>query len=112
MGGMDDAKRDVEWEHIARSSQLSHLAALSSLEDMRRTFRGPQSRHRFLERLRFPDGFVCPRCNHADQPMRHLPGVIACPQCGDALEVRARTIFEDDAVPLSRWFDLFWCIAS
>ncbi|HZO15519.1 MAG TPA: IS1595 family transposase [Polyangiaceae bacterium] len=109
---MDDAKRDVEWEHIARSSQLSHLAALSSLEDMRRTFRGAQSRHRFLERLRFPDGFVCPRCKHADHPTRPLPGVIACPQCGDALEIRARTIFEDDAVPLSRWFDLFWCIAS
>lgn len=109
---MDNDKRDVEWEHLARSSIEAHLAALTSLEDMRRTFRGAQSRHRFLERLRFPDGFVCQRCQRPGHPNRPMPGVLACAECGDALELRARTIFEDDAVPLSRWFDLFWCIAS
>jgi hypothetical protein len=100
------------WEQIARASQLTHVAALTSLDEMRSSFRSAQSRHRFLERLRFPDGFMCALCNHYGTPTRPVPGVLSCPACLQDFELRKGTLFEDDAIPLSRWFDLFWCVAN
>ena len=66
----------------------------------------------FLERLRWPNGPVCPRCGAEGayrltpkpgsvRPVR--PGVLKCKACRKQFTVRVGTIFEDSHIPLGTW---------
>ena len=35
----------------------------------------------YLERLRWPNGFVCSACNQPSEPWRHTRGRLVCPTC-------------------------------
>ena len=65
----------------------------------------------FLERLRWPDGFVCPACGHCDA------WVIAgrrwmCRDCGRKTSVTAGTIFHRSRLPLRTWFAAMWFVCA
>ena len=57
----------------------------------------------YLFRLRWPDGFRCPRCG-GDQywPVRMV--LLECGKCGHQTSVTAGTIFQDTRKPLGDWF--------
>ena len=68
----------------------------------------------FLERLRWPDGPVCPHCGELDNAYRLEPkpskkgthvrkGVWKCGGCREQFTVTVGTIFEDSHIPLSKW---------
>ena len=49
----------------------------------------------FLEKLRWPEGFVCPRCKHA-KAWRMIRGrKLVCTECELQTSVTAGTIFEN-----------------
>jgi transposase-like protein len=66
-----------------------------------------------LERLRWPDGPVCPHCGEvgnayrleakkdSKKPVRN--GVWKCAGCREQFSVTVKTVFEDSHVPLSKW---------
>lgn len=72
----------------------------------------PQAR-RFLERMRWPEGPVCPHCGllgdayrleadpESDKPVRK--GVWKCRGCQKQFTVTVGTIFEDSHIPLNKW---------
>jgi len=65
----------------------------------------------YLFRLRWPDGFRCPRCQH----IRAWPvGAVRfqCAQCDYQVSVTAGTIFQDTHKPLTLWFRAIWWITS
>jgi transposase-like protein len=65
----------------------------------------------YLVRLRWPDGFRCPRCGHQKAwPVREL--LFQCVACGRQTSVTAGTIFQDTRTPLPVWFRAMWCVAS
>jgi transposase-like protein len=66
---------------------------------------------RFLERLRWPNGFVCPACGHAEEPWQSARGVL-CPKCRHRASVTAGTIFEGTRKPLKLWFIAAWEITG
>lgn len=66
---------------------------------------------RFLERLRWPSGFVCPACGYAGEPWRSSRGLL-CPKCRRRAYVTAGTIFEGTRKPLKLWFIAAWEITG
>src|SRR5271169_6827193 len=65
----------------------------------------------YLFRLRWPDGFVCPRC--AGQKAWPLRGVLLqCAGCSYQGSVTAGTIFQDTRKPLRMWFRAVWHVTS
>src|SRR5438105_144628 len=68
----------------------------------------------FLEKLRWPDGPVCPHCGVLNNAYRLEPkpskkdkhvrkGVWKCGGCREQFTVTVGTIFEDSHIPLSKW---------
>jgi hypothetical protein len=65
----------------------------------------------YLFRLRWPDGFRCPRCRHGGGwPLR---GVLwQCAECAYQSSVTAGTIFQDTHTPLRLWFRAMWWVTT
>jgi transposase-like protein len=66
----------------------------------------------YLERLRWPDGFVCPVCRHRQEPWRHTRERLVCPACRHQCTVTAGTIFDKTRTPLTTWFDAAWHVTT
>jgi transposase-like protein len=66
----------------------------------------------YLERVRWPDGFVCPRCGAAAAPWRSSRGALVCRQCQGHTTVLSGTIFHRTRSPLRSWFLAAWEITS
>src|SRR5450755_1310534 len=64
----------------------------------------------YLARLRWPEGFVCPRCGWAKAwAVRDL---WECGGCGCQTSVTAGTIFQDTRTPLPVWFRAMWWVTT
>jgi transposase-like protein len=65
----------------------------------------------YLASLRWPDGWVCPRCGGAKawSIRRHR---WRCDHCRYEMSVTAATIFQDSHLPLTIWFRAMWQISS
>jgi transposase-like protein len=65
----------------------------------------------YLDWLRWPEGFVCPRCGHAGGwPV--ADGRYKCPGCGARTSVTAGTLFDRRRTPLTVWFTACWMFAT
>jgi hypothetical protein len=65
----------------------------------------------YLERLRWPDGFVCPGCGWHEF-WRTGSGHWMCKECARKTSVTAGTIFHRTRTPLSTWFAAIWFVTS
>lgn len=65
----------------------------------------------YLFRLRWPNGFVCPRCQAKGNWMA-TRGRLVCSQCQHQTTVTAGTIFQDTHKPLMMWFRAVWHVTS
>ena len=65
----------------------------------------------YLEWLRWPHGFVCPRCGYAGG-WRLGDGRFKCAACDARTSVTAGTIFDRTRTPLTVWFTVCWMFAS
>ncbi|MGH2745580.1 MAG: IS1595 family transposase [Thermoleophilaceae bacterium] len=65
----------------------------------------------YLEWLRWPEGFVCPDCEHAGG-WRMADGRFKCEACGERTSPTAGTIFDRTRTPLTVWFTACWLFAS
>jgi len=67
---------------------------------------------RYLERLRWPDGFVCPSCATKREPYRSSRGRLICRTCRHPGTVTSGTIFDKTRTPLKVWLAAAWHITS
>jgi transposase-like protein len=65
----------------------------------------------YLLSLRWPDGFICPRCQ-GKEAWRASRGRFVCRACRHQTSVTAGTIFQDTRKPLTLWFRAIWLITS
>lgn len=65
----------------------------------------------YLEWIRWPDGFVCPRCE-ARKAWRTERGLWHCQGCGRQSSPTAGTVFEDSRKPLRFWFHVMWLMMA
>jgi transposase-like protein len=75
-------------------------------------FHDDQSCLQYLERLRWPNGFVCPRCSNKDTPYLISRGRIMCHSCRYQCTVTSGTTFEKTRTPLTSWFAAAWYITN
>ena len=65
----------------------------------------------YLARLRWPDGFRCPRCRGGKSwPVRRV--LVECADCGCQTSVTAGTILQDTRTPLPIWFRAMWWVTT
>ena len=67
--------------------------------------------YEFIERIRFPGGYVCPSCGSRRDPWRSGTGLIACRACRNPAKLTSDTFFDGSTIPLSRWLRLLWEVA-
>jgi hypothetical protein len=66
----------------------------------------------YLDKLRWPSGFVCPKCEQPGNPCRSTRGRIMCSRCKFQTTVTAGTIFDKTRTELRIWFAGIWYITS
>jgi transposase-like protein len=77
----------------------------------RRWFPDEEACAAYLAKLRWPDGFVCPRCDCRDAwPI--AGGRWMCHRCGRKTSVTAGTIFHRSRLPLTSWFAAMWFVCA
>lgn len=88
------------------------------MEDYPRTIAEFESRfsreaacREYLVRMRWPDGFLCPRCGGSKASVvRDI--LFQCCKCRRQTSVTAGTIFQDIRKPLVMWFRAMWYVTS
>lgn len=65
----------------------------------------------YLERLRWPDGFVCPGCG-STKGWRIADGRFSCAGCARKVSVTAGTILHRTRTPLTTWFAAAWYLTN
>lgn len=63
-----------------------------------------------LQKLRWPNGPVCPHCGNVDQDKirelkgkSHRSGLYQCAECREQFTVTVSTVFERSKIPLNKW---------
>lgn len=81
----------------------------NSLIDFQKAFSTERKCIKYLEKLRWDDKPCCPRCKKNDKTYKFKKvGLYACGHCRREFGIRKGTIFEDSALPLTKWFLAFY----
>ena len=65
----------------------------------------------YLESIRWPAGFVCPKCG-STKAWRTDRGLWHCQGCQRQSSVTVGTVFEDSRKPLRLWFHVMWLMMA
>ncbi len=66
---------------------------------------------KYLQRLRWPEGFRCPSCD-GRKGWQMATGLIRCSICKQKTSAIAGTIFQGTRKPLRLWFQAMWYVTS
>lgn len=66
----------------------------------------------YLEKLRWPEGFVCPDCEQQAEPYRASRGRLMCRHCRHQASITAGTIFSKTRTPLRVWLSAAWYLTN
>jgi transposase-like protein len=66
----------------------------------------------YLQKLRWPNGFICPKYMQSTTPWNESRSRISCPLCRHQTTVTTGTIFEKTRTPLTTWFDAAWEVTT
>ena len=66
----------------------------------------------YILRLRWPDGFVCSRCQTPSTPWITSRNLLYCRACNGQISITAGTVFEGTRKPLRSWFHAIWLVTS
>jgi transposase-like protein len=107
---------------VVVDNSSDHLHALGRLvagEDYPATYRGfvamfpdDEACLRYVEELRWPDGFSCPACGARGEPWRATRDRLVCRVCRRQTRVTAGTIFDKTRTPLTTWLEAAWHLTT
>lgn len=86
----------------------------ANLLDFQRMFPDEQACRKYMEEVRWPKGFACPKCG-SDRPpyrFRNRPTVLMCKSCRRSTRLTANTIMHRSKVPLQVWFWSAYLVTS
>ncbi len=78
-----------------------------SLLEFQNKFPDEQSCWKYLEKMRWPEGFKCSKCKNGTSCVLTQRKVLQCNKCKAQQSVTSGTIFQKSRMPLQKWF---WCI--
>jgi transposase-like protein len=79
--------------------------------EFKKQFLDEEACREYLCQIRWPDGFICPRCNCRKFWMTKRRQ-FRCSQCDSQVSVISGTIFQDSRIPLQLWFEAIWHVVS
>ena len=82
-----------------------------TLPEFERRFSTEQACRDYLFRLRWPQGFRCPRCG-SEKAWPVGPLLFQCAGCDYKVSVTAGTLFQGTRKPLTLWFRTMWWVTS
>jgi transposase-like protein len=82
-----------------------------TLGELEQLFSTDEACREYLFGLRWPEGFVCPRCSNR-KCWAMARGLLLCSGCRRQVSVTAGTIFQDRRLPLVTWFRVIWYVTS
>jgi transposase-like protein len=93
-----------------------------TLMEMTRRFPDEDSARDYFEKLRWPNGPVCPHCGNADsgciykvtpnRAKKVRPGLYKCAACQESFTVTINTGMEDSHLPLNKWLLAFYMMCA
>ncbi|MBN3525303.1 transposase [Paenibacillus apiarius] len=89
------------------------LQSIVTLEELQRHFHTESACVPFLYKLKWPEGFVCPRCQHTHTYVirtRRLP-LYECRVCRHQTSLIAGTVMEGSRTSLQKWLTAFWLVS-
>ena len=66
----------------------------------------------YLSRVRWPNGFVCPRCRMSSGAWLTARGYLHCRACEGETSPKAGTVFERTRTSLKTWYLAMWFVTS
>ena len=66
----------------------------------------------YLQKLRWPHEFICPRCGVISAPVKTSRSRLVCQSCAHQASVTAGTIFDKTRTPLNVWLAAAWYITN
>lgn len=79
--------------------------------DFERAFNTEEACAEYLIRIRWHEGYKCPRCNH-NHAWLTKNKLYKCSSCGFKTSITAGTIFQDTRKPLQLWFRAMWYVVG
>ena len=79
-----------------------------SLMQFQKKFGTEKACQKHLFRLRWPEGFRCPRCQHGEAYFHRIRHLYHCKACGYQASLTAGTVFHKTRTPLTKWFWMIW----
>lgn len=74
-------------------------------------FRNEQVCREYLAQIRWPTGFVCPRCGNLEA-WETSRGLWVCQSCRRHVSLMSGTIFQGSRIPLTMWFRAMWHVTN
>jgi len=108
-----EAPQPIALEKLHSTATLEELQSIATLEELQRQFPTEFSCIPFLYQLKWPTGFVCPRCQHSHAykiRTRRLP-LFECRACRHQTSLIAGTVMEGSRTPLHKWLTALWLIS-
>jgi transposase-like protein len=62
--------------------------------------------------LRWPNGPICPKCEHTEHYYLATQKRWKCKKCGKQFSVKVGTIFEDSPISLDKWLIALWLLVN
>ncbi len=82
-----------------------------SLVEYQKEFSTEEACIQHLRKMRWPDGFRCPRCGHGKAWFIRTRNILDCKQCRAKISLTAGTIFHKTRTPLIKWYWLIYHMA-
>jgi len=86
----------------------------TNLLDFQRMFRDEEACLRYLEKLRWPEGFICDKCSAGGEPFRIVsrPRVLKCRSCLYESSTTSGTVMHRSKTSIHVWFWAAYLIAT
>ena len=83
-----------------------------SLLEWQKRYGTERACEKVLFKIRWPDGFVCPRCNSIEVSYIKTRKIHQCSQCRHQVSITAGTLFHSTNLSLVKWFWAIYLTAS
>ena len=90
----------------------SELQAPKTLQAAIVFFSDPDRCHEYAVSLRWPNGVICPRCEHKEHSYISTRRLWFCKGCKKQFTVKVGTLFEDSPIGMDKWMMAVWMIVN
>lgn len=103
----NEDQKNIPQENLLFESPITHL-------DFQRMFPNETACFLYLEKMRWPNGFVCEKCSAIGEPFRFAarPKVVKCRFCHQDASITAGTVMHRSKTSIHVWFWAAYLVAA